>query len=267
MVTLSFRLAPAGFRANDIDALASLIESIGPPCFASGPTAAALHRFDGFVLRRPFDVIVDRGRQAHRAAHNVHTTTELGSLDVTSLGGIPLLNPTRTIIDLAGTSPRPQLAAAIDSALRDGGTSEDFLFRRIVQLRGRGRYGLPALLDVLEGNEATRGGASWLEREVLRLLAGAGLPRPTTQAQLARRGAKLIRVDFRFPGTRVVLEALGYRWHRSSGQMQADAARINELQLAGFLVLQCTYADAVAGAERTLADVRRALATPALRCA
>jgi hypothetical protein len=49
--------------------------------------------------------------------------------------------------------------------------------------------------------------------------------------------------------------------------MQVDAARLNELQLRGFLVLQCTYADAVAGAESTLADVRRALAMPLQRSA
>lgn len=264
MVTLDFRLAPSGFRATDIDELVALIEGIGAPCYASGPTAGALHRFDGYGLRRPFDVVLERGRQAHRAAHNVHTTIELGSLDVAAVGGIPVLSPTRTIIDLARTSTRPQLAAAIDSALRDGGTSEDFLFRRIGQLRGQGRYGLPALLEVLEGKELTRGGASWLEREVLRLLDAAGLPRPTTQAVVAKRGAKLIRVDFRFPGTRVLLEALGYRWHRSPAQLQSDVARINELQLAGLLVLQCTYADAVAGAEATLDDVRRALALPTL---
>lgn len=157
MVTPNFRLAPNGFRAADIDELAEFIECIGPPCSASGPTVGALHGFDGYSLRRPFDVLVERGRQAHRADHHVHTTTELGPLDTVSVCGIPALSSTRAIIDLACTATRQQLAAAIDSALRDGGTSEDFLFRRIAELRNSGRYGLPALLEVLEGQGTDEG--------------------------------------------------------------------------------------------------------------
>ena len=206
----------------------------------SGLTAAALHRFDGFTLSSPFDVMVLReaGRGVRRAGHRVHTTTELSPLDIGDVHGIPVLSPTRTIIDLAVDRRRGRLEAAIHSALRDGGTSEDFLFRRIGELRSSGRYGIPALLAVLEGHELSRGGLTWLEREVRRLLAAAGLPTPQAQVVLGKRDGRLIRVDFWFPGTNVVLEALGYRWHRSTAQMEADARRLNQLQLDGFLVLQ-----------------------------
>jgi len=68
-----------------------------------------------------------------------------------------------------------------------------------------------------------------------------------------------VRVDFHWPGTRVVLEALGYRWHRTARQMQVDAERMNALQLAGNLVLQCTYRDVLAGAVNVIADLWRAL--------
>ena len=43
---------------------------------------------------------------------------------------------------------------ALDSAIRDGGTSEAFLPRRIIALRASGREGPGKLLAVLEGAES-----------------------------------------------------------------------------------------------------------------
>jgi very-short-patch-repair endonuclease len=170
-----------------------------------------------------------------------------------------LLSPTRTLIDISRSINPAALTSALDSALRDGLTSEDFLHRRITVLRTSGRPGLTKLLAVLEGFEITRGGQSWLEREVLRLLHAAGLPKPSTQVVLGRRGDKLIRVDFFFPGTSIIVEALGYRWHRTGAQMRIDAERANELLLAGFIPLQFTYSQIVEQAEFVIATIRIAL--------
>ncbi len=256
----SFRLAPNGFNETHVATLEALIASSGTGCLASGPTAAALHRLPGFRLRPPFDVIVPRGRFVSRVGHRVHTSTDLALLDRADICGIPVLSPTRTVIDLARTEPVEGLERVVQAAFDSGISSEDFLFRRIGALRRSGRYGIPALVEVLAGNELRRGGRTWLEAEVLRLLLVAGVPTPSTEVVLARRATKLVRVDFHWPKTGVVLEALGYRWHRSAPQMQVDAERMNALQLAGQLVLQCTYRDVVAGAATVIGDLRRALA-------
>jgi very-short-patch-repair endonuclease len=241
-----------------LTALANLITDIGEPCWASGPTSGAIIGFDGFELRPPFHIITSRDRNVRRIGHVIHTTREIPLIDRTTRFGIPLLSPTRTLIDLARSVNAAALTAAIDSALRDGGTSEDFMHQRINALRTSGRQGPSRLLGVLEGAEITRGGQSWLEREVLRLLHAAGFPRPDTQVVLGRRRDKLIRVDFHFPGTRIVVEALGYRWHRSGAQMQIDAERANRLMLDGFLPLQFTYSQIVGGAEAMLATIAEA---------
>jgi very-short-patch-repair endonuclease len=159
---------------------------------------------------------------------------------------------------LAATESSARLTAALDSALRDGGTSEDFAHRRITALRAQGRSGPAQLLRALEGHEITRGGQSWLEREFLRLIDHEGIPRPDTQQVLGRRGDRLIRVDCHFPGTNLVVELLGYRWHRSRMQMQVDSERVNALQLAGFVVLQFTYADVVNASPRMFTELRAA---------
>ena len=129
------------------------------------------------------------------------------------------MSATRTLVDLARFVSPEQLTAALDSALRDGRTSEDLLHRRIASLRSSGRYGIPQLLAVIEGCEASRGGHSWLERRFLELCAHAGLPKPLTQQVMSRAQDRLVHVDCRCAGTPVVVELLGYRWHRSAEQM------------------------------------------------
>jgi hypothetical protein len=164
--------------------LAALVLDCGRDAFVSGPTAAALFGFDGFRLKAPFHVTVIRGRNVQRAHHRIHTTTALPLIDRATAAQLPTMSPARTLIDMARFVTPAQLTAALDSALRDGLISEELLHRRIVELRSRGRYGIPKLLAVIEGCEASRGGHSWLERRYLELCAAAGLPRPGTRSGL-----------------------------------------------------------------------------------
>ena len=245
--------------ARNLLEVRALIASIGPPCWAFGPTAGALDRFDGFHLEPPFDLVVPRGRSVNRIGHVIHRGRDISRLDMTEVDGVPTMSATRTIIDLAASETRERLTVAIDSALRDRLTSEDFLHARIVELRCRGRAGLADLVSVLEGNEITRGGHSWLERRFLVLLGEAGLPRPMTQAIVGRRKLRLIRVDCRFPGTNVVVELLGYRFHRSVMEMQNDAERMNRMILDGLHPLQVTYTDVASESPTMLSSIREAL--------
>ena len=153
-----------------LTALAELVGDIGEPCWVSGLTVGALHGFDGFDLRPPFHLLTARDRNVRRIGHVVHTTHEIPLIDRARKYGLPVLSVTRALIDLARMIGPEALTVALDSAIRDGGTSEDFLHRRINALRTSGREGPVRMLAVLEGAEITRGGQSWLEREVLRLL-------------------------------------------------------------------------------------------------
>jgi hypothetical protein len=221
--------------------LADLIADVGEPCWLCGPTSAGLYPFEGFRLAPPYHLLTSRDRNVRRIGVITHTSEQLDPVDRETIFGFPVTSPARTLIDLSAIAPRSVMTAALDCALRDGLISEDFLHGRINALRGKGRHGIPNLLAVIEGVEIIRGAHSWLEREVLRLIDGALLPRPIPQQVLGRRGDRLIRVDFRFPGTRLVVEALGYRWHRTGAQMRIDAERVNRLTMDGYLVLQFTY--------------------------
>lgn len=136
------------------------------------------------------------------------------------------------------------------------------MHKRIGSLRTKGRYGIPLLLSVLERREITRGGESWLEREYLKLIHRAGIQRPETQVVLARAGDHTVRVDCWFPGTGVVVELLGYRFHRTKSQMNHDAARHNALLSAGKLVYQFTYEHVTTTPDAVVEQTRAALAIP-----
>ena len=224
-----------------LDELRAVIESIGPPCWAYGTTDCALLGFDGFELSKPFHLAVPLHRAPHRVDHVVHRMKTYNQLDLDTVHDIPCLSATRALIEIARTETPKRLTGALDSALRDGLTSEDFLHRRMADLRTRGRPGIEKLIKVMAGAELSKGGHSWLERAFLDLLGELGLPRPITQQVVATRRSKLIRVDCRFPDTNVIVELLGYEHHRTPMQMQNDSERVNRLQLDGFAAMQFTY--------------------------
>lgn len=241
--------------ARHLDELASIIDRVGPPIWIAGPTDAALLGIDGYELARPFDFAVPRERAPHLAGHRFHRLRDLDRIDRATMFGLPCLSATRLLIESAATTDPVRLTTMLDCALRDGLTSEDFLHRRVVELRRKGRRGLNQLLAVIEGCERTRGGHSYLERRFLELLDELGYRRPLTQQVLARRGERLVRVDCHFPESGMVIELLGYRFHRSKAQMQVDAERINALQLSGLTVVQFTYDDVALRSPQMLATL------------
>jgi very-short-patch-repair endonuclease len=101
------------------------------------------------------------------------------------------------------------------------------------------------------------GGESYLERRFLRLLRRAGLQRPT--CQVVHRYDRVIRVDFQFPNTNVIVEVSGRLGHTSDGARQRDARRRNALQRAGWLVLEFTTADVLDDVPYVVTTLRESL--------
>ncbi len=240
--------------------LRALMLDIGGDVWASARTAAALAGLDGYVLGAPFDVTLLRRRDVKRVGHRVHTTTTLDPVDRTRIGGVRCTSVARTLIDLARSESTRRLTVALDGALRDRKVTEERVHQRIVALRSSGRFGIPKLLDAIEGVEVVRGAHSYLERRFLELVAARGLPRPDTQRVTGRADGKVVRVDFRFPGTPVIVETLGYRWHRTVEQMNRDAVRMNALVAQGLSPYQFTYDQVISTPDEVIDQVVAALA-------
>jgi very-short-patch-repair endonuclease len=241
-----------------LDELWAALLDLGDGARVSFTTGAAIHCFDGFVLARPFHITVPRGRYYEREGVRLHTSLVLPPVDRTNVDGLAVTSPTRTIIDLAAMVPAKRLGVAIDSAIRDHLTTEAVIRERLEAMRGRGRRGARKLLGVLDG-EVARGGHSFLERRFLELAREARLPPPRCQRVTDDRTGRIGRVDCAWDDELVVVELLGYRWHRTKRQLQADVERANRLQLVGWIVLQFTYEDVVGRPAYVLDQVQEAL--------
>jgi hypothetical protein len=242
-----------------LDDLAAMMLDIVPDGWVSHDAASALLGFEGFVLRGPFDILVPRGTYSVRPGLRLHTSAYRPLKDRVFVGSLPVTSPARTLIDISATTSPQRLTVLLDNALRDRLLTLDLLLGRIAELRTQGRYGIPRLLAVIDGVDAGRGGHSWLERRFLEITAAAGLPRPETQKVVGAVDGRLIRVDCRYPGTNVVVELLGYRWHRSRTQMSRDAERLNRMVLDGLFPLQFSFDQITLGPDRVLLTVAEAL--------
>lgn len=231
---------------------------------ASHRTSAALNDSGPFDLSGRPDVMVRHGRQSVRSPlATVWSTTNLGPDDIVRVDRIPCLNLARTFLVLAGQVPPLRLETLrdmVDVAVRDGSATDAWLWWRLERLRCRGRGGVRIFADILTDRAGGAATESWLEREFLRVIEGAGLPRPVTQAYVRRNGAFVARVDFMYPEARVVIEVTGQRGHSTSAERTRDADRRNELQLRGFTVLEFTYSTVVRTPATVVRRVTEALA-------
>ena len=249
-------LALSGLELTWDRRLLAAVLAGGPGAVVSHRAAACLLGFDGFG-EGPIEITVPRGRHPSVPSGTlVHTSLRLDPVDLLVLAPFRLTSGALTIVHLASTASEHQLTAAIGSALRDGWTSESFLRRRFALMRGPGRHGAALLASVLDGPV----GHSELERQFLRLVARAGLPRPTTQRTF--RGERTIRVDAIWETHGVVAEVMGHRFHCTALDLQRDAQRRNELQAMGLDVLEFT-AHAIGREPNQVIDMlRRRLGTP-----
>ena len=255
------RLGPNAFRVagspiSPRTQLRGLVADVGDPVWVSGPTAAAPFGFDGFSLRPPFHLSTLDDRNVRRQGAVIHRVTSLDLIDRTTIDGLAVTSGVRTVIDLARNQPIEIVEAALERLFLLGQGNEGLLMRRIAALRSQGRYGVPKLVDAVDRRVLMGGTESWLEREYLAVLARQHLPRPLTQQVVGRNGERLIRVDCRFPDSPVVVELLGYSYHRSRSQMNSDTRRLNALLAQGLVPYQFTF-DQIACDETLVADTTR----------
>ncbi|CAN5609837.1 hypothetical protein BH10ACT1_BH10ACT1_12410 [soil metagenome] len=200
---------------------------------------------------------------AEQPITRVHSSTNLPRADVVERDGIPLTSVARTALGLAARVPfelsRERLGEVVGAMVDAQLATDPWLWWLLAQRRCRGRNGVTELEAVLAMRAELGATESWLEREVLRLVEAAGLPVPTTQRRIARRGRFVARVDFVYEPEHIVVEALGYAHHRTREQLQADTMRANALQLQGYLVLQFGYDQIVGAPASMLATIDEAL--------
>jgi very-short-patch-repair endonuclease len=173
--------------------------------------------------------------------------------EITERDGIPVTTAARTLLDLAATLDRHQLARALDEAevLRLEGPGR--LMDRYP--RKRGTKTLRALL-----NESRRNLRSPLEAEFLALLDDHGFQRPETNTIIEG-----YEVDAAWRAARLIVELDGYATHGTRRAFERDRARDRRLSAAGWRTARFTSLQLAAPA--TAAEDLAALGAPRIPAA
>lgn len=220
--------------------------------------------------------VVDRPEVTHLATHRrrstwtasldgvrLHTSTNLPPDDILVVDGVPTLSVARALMTTAGLVPREvrpsELLDMVSAAVETGVATLSWLWWMLEVRRCRGRTGVSAFEAALAARSSLGPTESWLEREMLRLLDEAGLPRPVVQRVVRRDGRFAARVDL-FYEPDIVIEVLGYAFHRTREQQMADAERMNMLQNQGHRVYQIVSRAIAEDPAGVIATVAEALA-------
>jgi len=241
----TFRM-PGVARTDHGDVVAACLDL---DAVASHRTAAWVH---GLAPRpRQIDVTVRRSGSVHTGERppdapriRVHTSTNLPADDVLRVDGVLVTSVARTVLGVAALVPEEldgrQLVELVSAAIDRDLATLPWFWWLLERRRRRGRNGVTAMEAALAQRSRLGPTESWLERELLRVIEAAGLPAPKTQRVFQRQGRFAARVDFAYDGSSIVLEALGYAFHRTKEQLEADTRRAAELQVLGLQVYQFT---------------------------
>jgi very-short-patch-repair endonuclease/predicted transcriptional regulator of viral defense system len=225
---------------------------------ACGPTAVASHRAAAYLYEliedvpRPEVTVLGSGTRLHRGVR-VHRTSSLDDLDRRRWRGIPVTSPARTLLDCAAVVPERRLRRLVREAFAKRLVRLDELveiLRRMAPRRGSRRLAVV----VASGYTPTR---SVLEDVVLDVIVRGGLARPDVNVAL-QLGGRSVVPDFRWPESRLVVEADGRAFHDHKIAREDDAERQALLESHGERVLRVTWEQAMRRPEQTVARLRAA---------
>ena len=223
-------------------------------------SAAAMWHGPGFRVE-PVHVLTDR--RPHRGSPHlgvVHSTVRWTSDEATTLDGVPVTTPLRTLRDLAGRVHPDLLSRTCDRWL-----STHLL--RLTQLhalaadlpRRGGAAGTRAMRELIgQRPPGYRPAESNLERRFEKILADAGETPFERQVDLGDDEGWIGRVDFVDRTDRIVVEVQSDLFHSGLLDRARDRERIRRLRRAGWIVVEITEHEVWHRREVVVAKVRAA---------
>jgi very-short-patch-repair endonuclease len=216
-------------------------------CWEVGPAALVSHRAAGLrwtldgVNTAPIEVVTDRWTRRTAGQAIVHEANDLVSADRSSIAGLPVTSPLRTVLDLAGVMPVYRVEQAMEDALRRKLFTPKQLGDRFLAYARPGKRGVRALRPLVEervGGQVPTG--SDFELRVARLARHAGLPEPRRQVAVQLPVTR-VYLDLAWPERRFAVECDGIFIHGTSISLRWDDDRQNELVLLGWFILRLTW--------------------------
>jgi hypothetical protein len=231
--------AVAGVPPSWEQTVMAAVLAAGEGAVASHFTAGALWGLPS-VEREYLEISTDRSDQRRLRGVAAHRTNTFLAEEHTTVRGIPVTAPERTLVDCSGRLSVGQLGVATDNGIRRGILRLEVLRRGSAGLRpapGRHPRKIHAVLALrLPGYDP---GESNLQMRFARVLVAHGCPEPQTEYRV-RIGGKRYRIDLAYPDAMVAIEIDGWEWHHTRSAFDHDRARANDLVAAGWTVLRFT---------------------------
>ena len=253
-------------EASFISLAAATTRLSGGRAVASHLTAAKLHGIDvvdglpGVREGQPSDlhlhiIVSTPNGVRYPAGVKVHRT-RLSRNDVTTIDGVAVTSPTRTLADLLLTQPRILAIAAVEQALQMC-LVEPGQFKAvtaIMRCRPGARRGHDWLRLVTPGTESP---LETLSR--LRFTDCGLVPSRIQPVILDRDGRFVARADFEFDegGRKVLGEADGRTVHDLPSARYEDRAREDALRQLGYEVVRWVWTDVTQNLDELVARIRR----------
>ena len=184
------------------------------------------------------------GVRAHRSV--------LAPDEITTIEGLPVTTPARTILDLAAVRS-DELSRCLAAAEHHFPDSRDALITLLARYpSSKGSRALRALIQDPVLRAFTRSKA---EDTLLSLIDAGGIDRPETNVRVCG-----YEVDCYWRKARLVVEVDGYEFHRSREAFVRDRRRDSALAAAGIHVLRLSWHQLTKERDRTLVQLALALA-------
>jgi hypothetical protein len=216
---------------------AALVHPLG---VVSDRLAAWVHGVDCYEFAEleilpPVEVVVFRGGNRTRRAGCKGGERDLLPSDVMLVGGVQVLTPIRTVLDLCCKLSRRDALAVLDAFMRLHGITTEQLLAEVPRYRRRrGVVQLRALIP-LGDPRAESQGESWTRLDI----RDAGLPAPEPQFWVKHHGRKLFRLDLAYPKSKVCIEYDGEEFHGEEAK-EHDRKRRKWLRDHGWTVIVVT---------------------------
>lgn len=232
----------------------------GPEAVVSHLAAARLKGYPGFAHAAP-ELSVPRGRRPRRAGVRAHESTDLDRCRIVRIGPFRVTDDDRTVLDLARYIGPVRLARLVEHLRKEGLVTWGSLLATLVAHARPGRHGIRRLRALLLA-EAKRRTITDTEAERLLLVAMrlAGLPEAEVQFAVRTAGGRFVaEVDFAHPVEKVAIEVVGSVHDRADVRF-SDAARRNDLEIEGWLVLEYPNEVVQRHVDRAVREIGDALA-------
>ncbi len=204
-------------------------------------SAAALLGIPGYPRGGGIEVVTSRALRERTPGARVHSSRVLPPEHLTVVEDIPTTGLARTLLDLAGVVAPLRTERALDNCLARKLVTLDAVRVATDLLARRGRPGITVMRHLLAERAAGYVALeSGLEARALESFRSAGLPEPVRQLDVGDNDGWIGRVDFAYPGHRLVIEIDSDLHHSTLVDRRADQLRDRRLNAAGWRVERVT---------------------------